>query len=109
MQERFFTDLREGMDVCDRSGDKIGTIGKVYPRVATGATMTTEPAFGAPAAGDSYFKADTGLLGLGKDLYIPASAILDVTGDRVLLDVDKDRVDTMTWDRRPSFIPEDER
>jgi hypothetical protein len=108
MQERFFTDLREDMDVCDRSGEKLGTIGTVYPRVATGATMTTEPAFGAPSAGDIYFKVDSGFLGLGKDLYIPASAILDVTGDRVLLDVDKDRVDTMTWDRRPSFIPEDE-
>jgi hypothetical protein len=47
---------------------------------------------------------DTGFLGLGKDLYIPASAISDVTADRIYLNVDKDRLDDLGWDRRPEWL-----
>ena len=49
-------------------------------------------------------KVDTGFLGLGKNLYIPTSAIRDVTTDRVILTEDKDRVDTMGWDQKPPWI-----
>jgi hypothetical protein len=100
MQEDLFSRIHEGMDVYDVDGDKVGKVGKMYQpaRVTSTTTGTAEP------AGQAFLKVDTGFLGLGKDLYIPAGAISDVTGDRVVLDVDKDRLDDMGWDKRPSWI-----
>jgi len=100
MQEERFAPIREGMTVEDVDGDKVGTVGKIYQpaSVSSTASSTTEP------AGELFLKVDTGFLGLGKDQFIPASAIRDVTGDRVILTVDKDRVDEMGWDVRPAWI-----
>ncbi len=109
MMDRFSTALREGMDVYDPDGDKVGKVGRVYhPAGATATPSTTSGTSTRPTGGtESYFKVDTGFLGLGKDLFIPTTAIRDVTGDRVILNIDKDRVDTMGWDRRPSWLPQD--
>jgi hypothetical protein len=105
MQERFAAALAEGMDVYDLKGDKVGTVGKIYRPAATTAAPGS---FAAPPSGaDQYLKVDTGFLGLGKDLYIPTSAVSDISGERVTLTVDKDRLDEMGWDRRPEWAPED--
>jgi hypothetical protein len=100
MQEERFAPIREGMTVEDADGDKVGTVGKIYQpaSVSSTASSTTAP------AGELFLKVDTGFLGLGKDRFIPASAIRNVTGDRVILTVDKDRVDEMGWDVRPTWI-----
>jgi hypothetical protein len=87
------------MEVRDRTGDKIGKVGKLYHLAATGTRPGATTTSSTP-----YFKVDTGFLGLGKDLFIPASHIREVTADGVLLDVDKDQVDRMGWDQRPAFI-----
>ena len=110
MQERYFTSLAEGMDVYDSKGDKVGTIGRIYHPAGVAASTGTAPGtYAAPSASsaEGYFKVDTGFLGLGKDLFIPASAITDVTGKQVTLNVDKGRLDDRGWDRRPSWVPED--
>ena len=109
MQERFAAALAEGMDVHDLKGNKVGTVGKIYRPAAATASSTAAPGtFAAPPSGaDQYLKVDTGFLGLGKDLYIPTSAVSDVSGERVTLTVDKDRLDEMGWDRRPEWAPED--
>ena len=109
MQERFSAALAEGMDVYDVNDDKVGTVGKIYRPAATEAPSTAAPgSFAAPPSGaDQYLKVDTGFLGLGKNLYIPTSAVADVSGDRVTLNVDKDRLDDMGWDRRPEWAPDD--
>src|SRR4051794_7093387 len=110
MQERYFTSLTAGMDVYDVKGDKIGTVGRLYRPATSMASRGTAPGtYAEPSTSDAegYFKVDTGFLGLGKDLYIPASAITDVTGTRVTLNADKDRLDERGWDRRPSWVPED--
>jgi hypothetical protein len=100
MQEERFAPIREGMTVEDADGDKVGTVGKIYQPASVSSTASSS----AEPAGQLFLKADTGFLGLGKDLFIPASAIRDVTGDRVILTVDKDRVDGMGWDVRPPWI-----
>lgn len=100
MQERFFASIGKGMTVEDADGDKIGTVGAIFqPAQVTSTASTT-----ATPAGEAFMKVDTGFLGLGKDLYIPASAIRDVTQDRVILAVDKDRVDATGWDQKPHWI-----
>jgi hypothetical protein len=87
------------MDVCDLNGDKIGSVGEVFSRASVGTGAVTGS--GTSASGN-YIKVDTGFLGLGKDLYIPAEYISDIVGDRVLLNTTKDAVDSMGWDHKPS-------
>jgi uncharacterized protein (TIGR02271 family) len=72
--------IREGMDVCDRDGDKIGKAGETLGR---------------------FFNVDAGLLGM-KEYYVPFEAVTEVRGDAVYLNVDKDELDKMRWDQRPS-------
>jgi hypothetical protein len=104
MHEQFFRDIREGMDVYDLPGDKVGTIGKIYQPAAVRSTAARS----AEPAGTPYLQVDTGFLGLGKDLFIPASAVAEVTGDQVVLSVGKERLDTMGWDRRPDWLREED-
>jgi hypothetical protein len=100
MHERIFATIREHMDVYDVDGDKVGTIGKIYQPAAVNSTSST---FAAPAS-RPYLKVDTGFLGLGKDLYIPADDISDVSGDRVMLAIHKDTLDARGWDQKPDFL-----
>jgi hypothetical protein len=99
-REDFYARIREGMDVVDVNGDKLGMVGKIYEpaRVSSTTSEYAEP------AGELCIQVDTGFLGLGEDLYIPASAIRDVTADHVELHVSKDQLDTMGWDQKPSWI-----
>jgi hypothetical protein len=99
MLERFSAMLREGMDVIDANSDKVGTVSEIYQPVAVPSTTS----IGDQPASQAYMKVSTGFLGLGKDLYIPASVISDVTDDRVFLNLDKDRFDNMGWDREPDW------
>ena len=94
--------ITEGLDVCDRTGDKIGTVGKVHRPVG----VASRAGGRSRTSGESYLEVDAGLLGLGKTLHVPASSIRDVTADSVLLDIERDRVDRMGWDERPSSIPD---
>jgi uncharacterized protein (TIGR02271 family) len=71
--------VREGMDVVDQNGDKIGKAGETL--------------------GD-YFNVDAGFLGM-KEYYVPFSAVSDVRGDAVYVNVTKDRLGDMGWDQRP--------
>ena len=100
MQDRFFASIRSGMTVEDADGDKIGTVGAIFQPAQVTSTAPTR----AQPTGEAFRKVDTGFLGLGRDLYIPASAIRDVTTDRIILTVDKDRVDVMGWDQKPPWI-----
>ena len=108
MQERFYTALAEGMEVYDTRNDKIGTVGGIYrPASAVSPTAAAPATYVEPAAdAEPYFKVSRGFLGFGKDLFIPAGAITDVTGNRVTLNVEKDRLGEMGWDQRPPWIPE---
>lgn len=72
--------VSKGWDVCDVNGDKIGSVNEVS---------------------GSYFKIDSGFLGLGKDYYIPFSAIRDVRDDKVFITSTKDRLDMMGWEKPP--------
>ena len=104
MREHLFAAINGGMEVCDLNGDKVGKVGKILPPTAV--TSTTGSV--AEPMEQAYLQIETGFLGLGKDLFIPGSAISDVTAERVMLNVEKDRVDAMGWDRRPDWLRGDE-
>jgi uncharacterized protein (TIGR02271 family) len=78
---RQYDRIHEGMDALDRNGDKIGKVGETL-------------------AGGRYFNVDAGLLGM-KEFYVPFDAVTEVRDDDVYLNVTRDRLDDMGWDRRP--------
>jgi hypothetical protein len=100
MQDRFFANIREGIDVVDVGGDKVGTVDRIFQPAAVSSTASST----AEPAGEPILKVKSGLLGLGTGYYIPASAIRDVTTERVVLSADKDQLDNMGWDARPPWL-----
>jgi hypothetical protein len=100
MQDRFFGNIREGMDVIDVDGDKVGTIDKIFQPAAVSSTASTA----GQAAGEPILKVESGLFGLGTTYYIPASAARDATTERLVLGVDKDELDNMGWDTHPPWL-----
>jgi uncharacterized protein (TIGR02271 family) len=73
--------VREGMDVLDQNGDKIGKAGETL-------------------GGGRYFNVDAGFLGM-KEYYVPFEAVTEIQEDAVYVNVTKDRLGEMGWDRRP--------
>ena len=102
MSDQHVNQIHEGMTVEDADGDKIGTVGAIYQpvRVTSTGLSSAEP------VGDAYLKVHAGLTWLGKNLYIPASAIRDVSGDRIILRIDETEVTNQGWDERPAWINE---
>ena len=102
MSEQHVNQIHQGMHVEDADGDTIGTVSAIYQPVRTIATTSGT----AAPAGDTYLKVHAGLPLLGKNLYIPASAIRDVTADRIILRIDETDLDKQGWDDRPAWIKE---
>jgi hypothetical protein len=100
MQDRFARSIREGMEVVTFDGDKVGTIDAIFQPTSVPSTTART----GEAAGESLLKVKSGLLGLGSEYYIPTGAVRDVTKDRVIVDVEKDKLERMGWDKRPSWI-----
>ena len=100
MQDRFARGIREGMEVVTFDGDKIGTIDAIYQPTAVRSTTART----GEVAGEATLKVKSGLLGFGSEYYIPTGAVRDVTKDRVILDVEKDRLKGRGWDRRPAWL-----
>ena len=101
MQERYLGRVEPEMDVCDINGDKIGTVSHVY-RHELAAVGNAAP---APAR-EELLEIKTGLLGLGKHIFVPMSAIEDVTEGCVFLSKSKDDFDSMGWYDKPSYLDE---
>jgi hypothetical protein len=106
MQEaRYLGRLEPGMDVCDSDGTKIGSITRIYRH------QYAEVGVGAPSSSGSTLREEvlevkTGLLGLGKHLYVPFSAIQDVTSGCVFTNHPKEEVDALGWDKKPDYLDE---
>ncbi len=104
MQEpRYLGRLEPGMDVCDVDGNKFGSIARIYRHEM--AAVATSSGVGAMPH-EEVIEVKTGLLGLGKHLYIPFSAIQDVTSGCVFVNQPKNRVEDQGWDVKPDYIDE---
>src|SRR5919199_2266386 len=71
--------VREGMDVLDRNGDKIGKAGE---------TM------------GEFFNVDAGFLGTN-EYWVPFEAVREVQENAVFLNVNKGDIDSKGWHRKP--------
>jgi hypothetical protein len=103
-EARYLGRLEPGMDVCDVDGNKFGTIGRVYRHEMVMTTAGAGTADTVPR--EEIIEAKTGLLGMGKHVYIPFSAIQDVTSGCVFINVPKDRIDDQSWDVKPDYLDE---
>ena len=107
MGQHWLAVIKHGMDVCNMTGEKVGTVREVYARVGVAVQPEVDESLGAePAAGAGpYVEVASGFLSLGQRLYVPARAVRDVT-DFVLLDLLPGHLDRMGWDERPSCLEE---
>ena len=103
---RYLGRLEPGMDVCDVDGNKFGSIGRIYRHeMATVGDATTTSGSGVGTMQrEDILEVKTGLLGLGKHLYIPFGAIQDVTSGCVFINQAKDQMEARGWDSRPDYL-----
>ena len=67
-----------GMEVCDITGDKIGTIARIHH-------VDELPAFADDDRFEGILELKTGFLGLGHRLYVPLSVVQEVFSDTIFL------------------------
>ena len=96
--------IRDGMDVVDLAGAKIGTVQRVAGLAAMPDTGNSGEGVGrdmeakrAGKGGSGHIEIHTG----GKQLFVPLSAVNDVQDNAVRLIVDKNAVDSQGWERAP--------
>jgi hypothetical protein len=103
MREQYIGRITPDMDVCDLSGDKIGTVARVYRydlAMVGGAHGDSRPPH------DEVVEVKTGFLGLGSHLYIPMSAFREVIGDAAFLSRSREDIEQMGWEAKPSYLDE---
>ena len=86
-----------GMDVCDVGGDKIGSVA-VFHRVV----KLPDPA--AASAPEETLEVKTGLLGLGKRLYVPMSAVQEVLTESIFLALPKEEFESLGYYEKPAHL-----
>lgn len=105
MQEaRYLGRLEPGMDVCDVDGNKFGTVDRVYRHEMVAAAATSSSSNVGTMQREEILEVKTGLFGLGKHLYVPFSAIQDVTSGCVFINQPKDAVENQGWETKPDYL-----
>ena len=77
--------ITPGMDVCDVSGEKVGTVARVHH----------------PATARDIVEVQTGFFGLGKHLYVPTEEVDGVTDAGLMLKHPKHEFHDVGLDARP--------
>jgi hypothetical protein len=90
--------ITPGMDVCDVTGEKVGTISHIY-RYDAG----TQAAAEAPP-GDEIIEVKTGFLGFGKHFYIPMGAVQEVLTDSLFLSKSRQMFEELGYDTKPAHM-----
>ena len=98
LEQRFLGRIVPGMDVCDVGGEKIGTVSHIHrfselPDPADTASLPEE-----------YLEVKTGILGLGKHLYIPMSAVQEVLTDSLYISKAKEDVEGLGFYNKPAHL-----
>jgi hypothetical protein len=86
-----------GMDVCDIGGDKIGSVAVIH-RFSKG----PDPA--GASAPEEILEVKTGLLGLGKHLYVPMSAVQEVLSESVFTSRPKEEFEALGYYEKPAHL-----
>ena len=89
--------IQPGMDVCDLRGSKIGKVDQVH-------RFGPQPDQAAASAPEEILEIKTGLLGLGKRLYVPRSAVQEVLAESLFLSVPKDELEALGYYQKPVHL-----
>ena len=90
--------ITPGMDVCDVTGEKVGSIAHIYRY-----DEATE-AESAARAGDEIIEVKTGFLGMGKPLYIPLGAVQEVLTDSIFLSKSRQVFVELGYETKPAHM-----
>jgi hypothetical protein len=102
--ERLFLGrITPGMDVCDVTGEKVGTISHLH-RLSNADTATMDTATAAEHPLDEIMEIKTGFLGLGKHYYVPVSAVQEVLTDSVFLSMARDSFEGRGYETKPASL-----
>jgi hypothetical protein len=95
--------ITPGMDVCDVTGEKVGSISHIYQLdQGTGTTDEATPA----RTGDELIEVKTGFLGLGKHYYIPMSAVQEVLTDSIFISKSREAFAELGYEEKPAHFVE---
>ena len=97
MAEHVSRPIVPGMDVCDVGGDKVGSVA-VFHRVI----KLPDPA--TASAPEEILEVKTGLLGLGKHLYVPMSAVQEVLTESIFLSRPKEEFESLGYYEKPAHL-----
>ena len=89
--------IRPGMKVCDVGGDKVGSVGEVHH-----VSQLHDPA--AAGASGEILELKTGLLGLGKRLYVPVCAVQEVLTESIFLSGSKEEFESRGYYEKPAHL-----
>ena len=95
--------ITPGMDVCDVTGEKVGSIAHIY-RFDEG-TETTDEAT-PTRTGEEFLEVKTGFLGLGKHYYIPMNAVQEVLTDSIFLSKSRESFAELGFEEKPAHFAE---
>lgn len=86
-----------GMDVCDVSGDKIGSVARSH-RVSG----RPDPVTGSVP--DEVLEVKTGFLGFGKRLFVPMSVVQEVLAESVFLARSRGELKSLGYHEKPAYL-----
>jgi hypothetical protein len=90
--------ITPGMDVCDVTGEKVGSISHIY---RFDEATEADP---AARAGEEIIEVKTGFLGLGTHYYIPLSAVQEVLTDSIFLSKSREMFSELGYDNKPAHM-----
>ncbi len=99
LSENIFAQVHAGMEVDTSDGHKLGKVAQVW--------YGTDPTATNPLCDDdicSRLEVRTGGVFKRGVLYVPVSAVVEVTAGRVILNDDAATVNEHNWIRRPPWI-----
>lgn len=91
--------ITPGMDVCDVTGEKVGSIAHIY-QFEDAATEDVTPA----RATEEIIEVKTGFLGFGKHLFIPVSAVQEVLTDSIFLSKSRETFEELGYEEKPTHL-----
>lgn len=96
--------IAPGMDVYDVDTHKLGSVRHIHERATSLRNAGGASGTGETLDSEDLIEVRTGFLGLGKHLFIPQSAVKDVTEGGVFLSVTREEVHQRGWNRRPAHL-----
>jgi hypothetical protein len=92
------------MDVCDSRGSRLGTIARVYRYDANDDPVEPAAEGASAVAYDEVFEVKTGMLGLGKRLFVPFGSIQEVVSDSVFLNIGGFDAEVEQFKHKPEYL-----